>query len=97
MATAMVMRFPGVTPEIYEQARETIGWESDPADGGLFHAAWFEGDELHVVDIWESPEKFQRFTQDRLGPGLAELGVTHQPEVEFHDVHRLFQPAPLPV
>lgn len=97
MATAMVMRFPGITPEIYEEAREKIGWERDPAPGGLFHAAWFDGGALHVVDIWESAEHFQRFTAERLAPGLAEIGVTNQPEVEFHEVHRLFQPAPLPV
>ena len=97
MATAMVMRFEGITPEIYEEAREKIGWERDPADGGLLHVAWFEDGALHVVDVWESAEHFERFTQDRLGPGLAELGVTHQPEVSFHEIHRVWQPAPLPV
>ena len=96
MATAMVMRFEGITPEIYDAACEKIGWERDPAPGGIFHAAWFEGGALHVVDIWESPEDFERFTAERLAPGLAEMGVTQQPEVSFHEVHRLFQPAPLP-
>jgi len=95
MATAMVMRFPGITPDTYDEACERIGWERDPADGGLFHAAYFDDGVLRVFDVWESPEHFQRFTEERLAPGLAAMGVTAQPEVELHAVHRLFQPAPL--
>jgi len=97
MAIAMVMRFPGITPDIYDAACERIGWERDPADGGLFHAAYFDDGVLRVFDVWESAEQFQRFVADRLDPGLREMGVTDQPEVELHEVHRLFQPAPLSV
>jgi hypothetical protein len=97
MATAMVMRFPGITPEIYDEAREKIGWERDPADGGLFHAAGWDDGVLRVFDVWESPAHFQRFTEERLAPGLKAMGVDAQPEVELYEIHRLFQPAPLPV
>jgi hypothetical protein len=96
MATAMLMRFPGITPAIYDEACERIGWERDPAPGGIFHAAGFDEGVLRVFDIWESAADFERFATERLGPGLAEMGITEQPEVRMYEVHRTFQPVPLP-
>jgi len=97
MATAMLMRFPGITPDIYDEAREKIGWERDPAPGGLFHAAGWDDGVLRVFDIWESAADFERFATERLGPGLAEMGIHDKPEVTLYEVHATFQPAPLPV
>jgi len=37
MAVMMVMRWPGVTSDQYDRAREMVGWERDPALGGMFH------------------------------------------------------------
>jgi hypothetical protein len=96
MATAMLMRFPGITPELYDEAREKIGWERDPAAGGIFHSAGWDEGVLRVFDLWESPEHFERFVQERLGPGLAAIGVHEQPEYRLYEVHATFQAAPLP-
>ena len=45
------------------------------------------------VDAWESPEAFEKFGQDRLGPALAKCGVTTEPKVTFHPAHEVFLPA----
>jgi hypothetical protein len=97
MPTVMNMKWRGVTPEQYEQAREKVDWEGQPADGGMFHVAWFDDDGLRVVDVWESAEQFQRFTEERLMPGVQEVGIEGEPEVELRDAHRLFTPAFEPV
>ena len=73
-----------------------LAWElitRDVADGGHFHVAGFTGDELRVVDIWESPEHFQRFVDSRLMPGVKQVGIEGAPEVEFYEVHAVFAPA----
>ena len=51
MAIVMIMHWPEVTPELYDAAREGVGWEEDAPLGGRGHVAWFKDDGLHVVDV----------------------------------------------
>ena len=92
MATVMLMKWSSVTPEQYDAAREAVRWEEDEAQGGIFHVAWFDGG-LNVVDVWESPDDFNRFASERLMPGIAHLGIEGRPDVTFHEAHRYFDPA----
>ena len=92
MAVVMLMKWPSVTPEQYDAAREAVNWEGDPPDGGIFHVAWFDGG-LNVLDVWESADDFSRFGEQRLMPGIARLGIEGEPEVTFHDAHRHFDSA----
>ena len=61
MATVMLMHWPEVTKEQYEQVRLSVNWEGDAPDGGKFHTAWLGSDGFHVLDLWESKEKFEAF------------------------------------
>lgn len=92
MAVMLVMDWEGVTPEQYDQAKELVNWEGDPAPGGIYHASGFDEAGLHVVDIWESAEDFQRFVGERLTPGVQQLGIAGQPEVRIYPIHDLFAP-----
>jgi hypothetical protein len=96
MATVMLMRWPGVTLEQYEEARAKVRWEDDVADGAMLHVAGLDGDDFRVLDIWESPEHFQRFAEQRLMPAVREIGIEGDPEVRFYDVHRVFAPEGVP-
>ena len=93
MATVMNMRWRGVTPEQYDEARKLVNWEGDAPDGARFHIAWFDDDGLRVVDLWDSPGQFQAFVENRLNPGVQEVGIEGEPEVEFSDAHAVFAPA----
>jgi hypothetical protein len=42
--------------------------------GRLYHACFGSGDQLRVLDVWESQESFERFGQT-LMPILQQLGV----------------------
>ena len=55
--------------------------------GRLYHACHGEGDDLRVVDVWESMETFQRFGQT-LMPLLQELGIDPgKPEIRpIHNI-----------
>ena len=92
MATAMIMHWPEVTKEQYEQVRHDAKWETDVPAGAKFHVAWFGSDGFHVLDLWESQAHCERFMQDRLGAATARAGLTTQPKVEFAEAHAVFAP-----
>jgi hypothetical protein len=90
MSVVLELSWPGVTPELYEQARELVDWENVPARGGVFHVVWFEGEAMRIVDVWESEEAFRTFMSERLLPVVAEMGIEGQPQATFHPAHRYF-------
>ena len=92
MAVVMVMHWPEVKVEDYEEARRRVDWEGDQPEGGLSHVSWFK-DGLRVVDVWESQADFERFGEERLMPVVkGELGLETEPEVRFAPLHALFVP-----
>jgi hypothetical protein len=92
MQTVMLMRWAGVTAEQYEEARSRVDWENDVPDGAVLHIAGVDGDDLRVTDVWESPEQFQRFVEERLMPAVKEIGIQGEPEVRFYPVQAIFNP-----
>jgi hypothetical protein len=89
----MLMEWDGVTLEQYEAARNLVNWEGDPPQGGMFHVAAITDTGLRVTDLWQSAEAFQSFVEQRLMPGVQQLGIQGQPRVEIYPVHALFTPA----
>ena len=93
MSIVMIMHWPEVTPELYDEARDRVGWETDAPIGGRGHAAWFEDDGLHAVDVWESAEAFNTFVNERLMPVVkGELAIAGEPDVRILAAHRQFVP-----
>lgn len=92
MATVMLMHWPEVTKEQYEEVRRTVNWEGEAPVGAKFHTAWMASDGFHVLDLWESPQHFDTFVKDRLTPGVAAAGVKGQPKVEFAETLSIFAP-----
>ena len=45
------------------------------------HVAGFGETGFRVVDLWSSPEHFQKFVDAKLTPSVAKIGVKSQPEV----------------
>ena len=92
MQTVMEMRWAGVTAEQYEEARSRVDWEGDVPDGAVLHVAGIDGDDLRVADVWDSPEQFQRFVDERLMPAVKEIGIEGEPEVRLYPVQAIFNP-----
>ena len=87
MPVVLVHQGPTLTQERYEESVEKLTGKSQlnsvsdwPVEGILMHAAGQGTDGFRVVDVWESEEAAQAFGA-RLGPVLAEVGVTEQPEL----------------
>ena len=92
MAVIAHVVLKGVTKEQYDQVRAEVGWVADRPTGGLAHLAWWEGEDNHNIDAWESEAAFQAFGEQRLGPAMARLGIAVAPEVTFHEAHEVFTP-----
>lgn len=92
MAIVMLMHWPEVTKEKYEEIRRSVNWEGQPPDGAKFHTAWLAGDGFHVLDLWDSQPQFEKFVQDRLSVGVAAAGISGQPKVEFFESLSVFAP-----
>ena len=93
MATVMLMHWPEVTKEQYEQVRKDVKWETDAPKGGKYHVSWFDNG-LHVFDVWDSQADFENFAQNRLGPATAKIGLKTQPQVTFGEAHAIYAPNP---
>ncbi len=92
MATVMLMNWPEVSVEQYQQARKEVNWEGDVPNGAKFHVSWMAEDGFHVLDLWESNEDFEKFTQDRLMPAVQKIGIKGQPKVTFAEPISVFAP-----
>ncbi len=92
MAIVVEVVLKGVTPAQYDALRAEVGWLENAPTGGLSHVTWFEGDDNYNLDAWESEETLNAFVSDRLGPGLAKVGIGAQPEVTVRPAHEVFTP-----
>jgi hypothetical protein len=87
MAVLAIFTGVGITKEMYESLRPEVKWESRLAPGGLIHACGFDdkGD-LHVADVWDSPEAMNDFVNSRLMPAMKKLGIP-PPAVSVFPLH----------
>ncbi|MFJ5774690.1 hypothetical protein [Streptomyces sp. NPDC093094] len=90
MAVVMTMHWTGVTPEQYDAIRDIVGWETTAPAGGQVHVAWFDGQGLHVTDVWDSQEACETFFAERLAPAVEKAGITGEPETAYNPLHRRF-------
>ena len=96
MAVVMLMHWPEVSLDQYEQVRADVAWETNTPKGAQFHVAWMGDDGFHVLDLWDSAEDFQKFANTRLMESVLRAGITTQPNVAIAPVHRLFVPGAAP-
>ena len=94
MAIVMNMQWPGVTKTQYDQTLALVRWETETPGGAKFHVASFDENGLRVTDVWDSAEDFNRFVEQRLMPGVQQVGISGEPNVEIIEVHRIFAPNP---
>lgn len=92
MAVIAEVMLRGIGKEQYDALRERTRWLEYTPDGGLAHLTWWDGDDCHNVDAWDSTDAFDAFGEQRLGPAMAALGLDTEPEVTFHPAHEVYTP-----
>ena len=75
MAVVMIQEQPEMfRTEMYDAVNQRLGVQNDPPAGLLAHTlGQDESGTWRVVDIWESREAHDRFTEERLRPALVEM------------------------
>ncbi len=89
MAVAVDLNFPGATADQYDAAVNLIGHggTGTPHVGGaLFHWAAVTSDGVRVVDVWETQEQFEQFSQERIVPAVQQAGMP-APEIQILEIH----------
>lgn len=96
MPTAIQMQFQNLGLDDYDRVCEALDFPSDWPDGLLAHGASEEDGKLRVVDIWDSPETYDRFVEERLGPAIGQaLGDrAEQPQRKDVPLHTFYAGAP---
>jgi hypothetical protein len=89
MTVVLELVFPGLSPDNYDQLKAKVGWVESPPTGGISHIVWWEGDDCHGIDVWESEKAWETFGNDRMGPAAAELGIAMQAVPAFHSPHEV--------
>ncbi len=90
MTTVITQQWKSITPAQYDQIRSIVRWDVDVPAGMTFHVASFEGDTLHMLDVWDSEEQFMTFAQSRIMPAVTQLGLEGFPEMIVTPTHDLF-------
>jgi hypothetical protein len=83
---AFILRFPDGTTDQYDEVIEKMDLGGRVPENAHFHWAAKTDDGLLVVDVWETPEAFQAFADEKIGPLTAEAGLA-PPQVEQYEVH----------
>jgi hypothetical protein len=89
LPVAVDMKFRGMTLDQYDQILGKMGLRQggDMPPGGISHWVAETDDGVHIVDVWESRETFDKFAEEQIGPYSREVGITEQPEITFSEVH----------
>ena len=88
MAVAYRMEFPGATLDQYDQVIKKMGLTpgGPTPPGAIFHWAAATDDGVLVVDVWETEEVFNKFSEEQIQPFSQEAGLP-APKVTMHQVH----------
>ena len=85
MAVAVEMRFAGATLEQYDEVVSLMGFspEGRGANGGLFHWVTQTADGIRVVDVWDTPEQFESFSEADDSPARGAGRDQHRARAEL--------------
>ena len=96
MAVGMLLAGEGITEDSYRQLTEAMFGnypmrEDQAPDGLLLHTAGQSEQGWYIYDVWESPEHFQRFVAEKLGPAIESTGAGGgaQPQPQFFPIQTL--------
>jgi hypothetical protein len=92
MAIAFMLEFPGATLEQYDKVLELMNLGGKTAPHGIFHVSGPMDGGVRVVDVWESAEAFEKFSQEQIAPLTKQAGFTAPPKVTSWPVHNMLTP-----
>jgi len=89
MAVTVFARYPGLSPQVYDEVVATLDLDANPPIGAILHVAGESQDALQVSEIWRTEQSFQAF-HDRFLQALQMRGYLSRPVIEIAPLHNLF-------
>jgi hypothetical protein len=97
MAHCFIMDFDGATAAQYDAVMEDMELGGRLPPHALQHGAGSpDGRTWRVVDVWESPQDFERFAAEKIGPITARHGIS-EPRMTSFPVEEIRRADPEPV
>jgi hypothetical protein len=90
---SILVRFhpKNLTAEQYDQVvRQEEDTDTFPPDGREYHVCFGTDGDLHVSEIWDSPEQLQAYGEV-LMPILEDVGIQFSSEPEVFQTHNLIR------
>jgi len=89
MAILAIFSGKGISKDLYNTLIRETRYADDQPPGAIFHAASFDdkGD-IHVADVWASPEELDAYVRERLMPAFEKHSVP-APQVDIYPVHNI--------
>jgi hypothetical protein len=98
VAVLIEVAFPAaVTVELLDAVTDEMGVDTHLPAGVISHVHYEKDGRAHGVDVWESAEAFQRFSESTLQPAMGKVAAARgidlsqagEPEMSITEVHRL--------
>ena len=87
MAVGIQIVLPGVEAEEFDRVDAAIDVRGNHPDGLIFSMSGSVEDGWRVIDLWESRAHFDAFGAERIGPAVAAVGASVQPDISEFPVH----------
>jgi hypothetical protein len=89
MAVTVFARYPGLSPQLYDEVVATLDLDANPPIGAILHLAGEGQDGVQVAEIWRTEQTFQAF-HERFLQALQFRGHLSPPTIEIAPLHNLF-------
>ena len=91
MAIARIVE-TGITPDEYNQMRDSLGIGDSPPPGGVFHVAALGQDgKVRVVEVWDSRAEAEAWGEKVMAQRTASGFGDGPPKIEYMEVHNIVQ------
>jgi hypothetical protein len=89
MAIAVLTQIEGSGLDTYDAITAKLGLDQNPPEGLRVHTAGAGENGYFVYNVWDSPEVWERFRDERLGPAVQEVtgGTVQMPKVTTWELH----------
>jgi hypothetical protein len=97
MAIIYQQILPSAVPiDMLDAVTEEMDVDNDPPDGMIVHTHFEKDGRVQVIDVWQSVEQHDKFTESRLMPAMGKVAADrgfdlpqNEPEVSLTEVHRV--------
>src|ERR1700709_1266583 len=67
----------GVPIQMLDEVADEMGVDANPPAGMLVHVHYEKGGQVHIMDVWESQDAYDKFNEERLTAATRKVAEAH--------------------